>query len=221
MSLDDAFDPGDPGASARREYERRRLTDDQKRSARWGRAAPLVGFFGGKRQTTEAFRSGAVGEADVAALLAKRTEGTPVRLLHDRRAADKSRGNIDHIAVAPTGVYVIDAKAWKGDVRVRRPLFSKTELRVDGRDRTKSIDGLTRQVDTVRLALEAADHDVQIHGVLCFTKANLPLLGTTRIDGHLLVYRKALAKRLRADGPLGKDAIDAVTQCLANALPRA
>ncbi len=33
-------------------------------------------------------------------------------------------GNIDHLAVAPTGVFVIDAKDIKGKVRVANPLFA-------------------------------------------------------------------------------------------------
>jgi hypothetical protein len=41
-----------------------------------------------------------------------------------------------------------------------------------------------------------------VRGVLCFTKADLPLLRTQKIRRHLLLYPKALAKRLNAEGPL-------------------
>jgi hypothetical protein len=63
---------------------------------------------------------------------------------------------------------------------------------------------------------------VPVHGVLCFTAAaDLPLLGKLTIRGHLLLYRKALSKRLNAEGPLQLAAIDALAQTLAAALPPA
>jgi hypothetical protein len=79
--------------------------------------------------------------------------------------------------------------------------FGKPKLLVAGRDRTKLIEGFDRQVAAVRLAL-GEEHAVAIQGVLGFTRADLPLLGTTRMRGHVLLYRKALAKRLIANGPL-------------------
>ncbi len=53
-----------------------------------------------------------------------------------------SRANIDHLAVAPSGVYVIDAKRYKGKIEVRRPLFGKSKLLIASRDKTKLLDGL-------------------------------------------------------------------------------
>jgi len=57
-------------------------------------------------------------------------------------------GNIDHLAITATGVFVIDAKNIKGKVRVAKPLFGAAKLRITGRDRTKLIDGLDRQAFT-------------------------------------------------------------------------
>jgi hypothetical protein len=52
--------------------------------------------------------------------------------------------NIDHIAVAPSGVYVIDCKRYKGKMEVAEPLFGEAKLKINGRDRTKLIDGLQK-----------------------------------------------------------------------------
>jgi hypothetical protein len=125
--------------------------------------------------------------------------------------------------VAPSGVFVIDAKATTGAVTVERPLFGPLKLTIAGRNRTTMLDGLDRQVAAVRHVLDASDHaDVSITGVLCFTKADLPLLRTSiEARGHLLTYRKRLAKRIVADGPLTAIAIDAIAQALADALPSA
>jgi hypothetical protein len=132
------------------------------------------------------------------------------------------RGDIDHLAVAPTGVFVIDAKAVAGRVEIHRPWFGQPKLLIGGRDRTKYVDRLDRQVAAVRQALMASRHEeVVVQGVLCFTKADLPLLGTLQMRGHLLLYRKALAKRLNAAGPHDAPAIDALARCLAAALPAA
>ena len=141
-----------------------------------------------------------------------------MELLYNRRMP-KGRGDIDLIAIAPSGVWVIDAKAIKGKVRVANPLFGRPKLLVNGGNRTKLIDGLERQIGAVRDALGDDHRDVAVQGVLCFTKADLPLLGTLKIRGHLLLYRKALAKRLNADGPLSRDAINSLTRRLAIALP--
>ena len=73
--------------------------------------------------------------------------------LHNRRMP-ANRGDIDHIAVAPSGVYVIDTKDWKGKVEIQSPWFGAPKLLINGRDRTKLIDGLERQVAAVRSVLD-------------------------------------------------------------------
>jgi hypothetical protein len=144
----------------------------------------------------------------VAESLERRTADSPTILLHDRRMPTGA-GNIDHLAIAPTGVFVIDAKNYRGKVEVRKPLLGAPKLVIDGRDRTKLIDGLDRQVAAVQTALRASRHaDVPVRGVLCFTTAELPLLGTLKMRGHLLLYRKALAKRLNAQGALAPAVIE-------------
>ncbi len=204
-----------------REYERRR----HNREARIRKAHPLIGrlllLMSAAPQHEVAFHSGAVGERRVAESLAHRTAGGRAVLLCDRRMP-RGRGNIDMLAVSPTGVFVIDAKNHTGEVRVAQPLFGKPKLLIKGRDWTRLLDGLDRQVAAVRDVLTAAGHaEVPIQGVVCFTQADLPLLRTKKIRGHLLIYRRALAKRLNADGPLSAATIDTVARRLSAALPPA
>ena len=153
---------------------------------------------------------GASGEEAVARSLAKRCDGDVV-LLHDRRIP-RSRANIDHLAVAPSGVWVIDAKRYKGEVEIRKPLFGERRLTIAGRDKTKLIHGLARQVELVRDAVtEVAPgipaHDVPVHGALCFVEADLPLVRTLTFDGYPLLYPRGLAKRLNAGGPLAAEVV--------------
>jgi hypothetical protein len=183
--------------------------------------APLLLALSSAPQHESAFARGAQGERTVAAGLERRVAQGSVRLLHDRRMP-RGRGNIDHLAVAPTGVYVIDAKAHTGRVRIVRPLFGSERLLIGGRDWTKLLDGLDRQVAAVRQVVEALDcAAVPVRGVLCFTNADLPWLRTANLRGHLLMYGRALAKELNSGGPLTAETVESVARTLAAALPSA
>ena len=58
------------------------------------------------------WRKGAVGEAIVAATLRDLPHDFVV--IND---VSKRFGNIDHVVIGPTGIYVVDAKNWKGSVK--------------------------------------------------------------------------------------------------------
>jgi hypothetical protein len=219
-STQPALDRGQAGASIAREYQRRK----RNRESHTRKTHPWIGglllALRGTPQHESAFHQGDLGEKAIAAYLEKHTARGPAIILHNRRMPGGC-GDIDHLAIAPTGVFVIDAKAIKGKVRVQRPLFGKPKLRVSGRDRTKLIDGLDRQVLAVRGALTASGHaDVPVQGVLCFTTADLPFFGT-KMRGHLLIHRRGLAKRINKQGPLQPPTIDAIARTLAAALPSA
>jgi len=73
-------------------------------------------------------------------------------MLHDRRIPG-SKANLDHIAVTPSGVYVIDAQRYRGrrpQTQVDSGLFRpRTEhLIVGRRDSTKLVVGMHKQVQT-------------------------------------------------------------------------
>ena len=153
------------------------------------------------------WNTGPEGERGLAAFLAARCPQVP--MLHDR-SASRSRANIDHVAIAPTGVYVIDCKRYRGKIEVTRPLFGPRKLKIRGRDRTGLIDGLERQVAQVEVALAAIGVEVPVHGCLCFVApesrfagVGLPLVRTLKIAGYRLYYARRLARRLNRSGPIG------------------
>jgi hypothetical protein len=214
------LDRGRPGASVAREHQRRKSNRENRTRETHPRIGGLLLALKGTPRHETAFRRGELGEKAVAASLERGTKG-PAIILHDRRMPG-GYGNIDHLVVAPTGVFVIDAKDIKGKVRVENPLFGAARLMIAGRNRIKLIDGLDRQVAAVRHALAGNGHaDVPVQGVLCFTKADLPLLGTLKMRGHLLIHRRALTKRLNASGLLGSSVIGTLARTLAGALPPA
>ena len=172
-------------------------------------------------QAETAFRHGEQGELAVAAYLERRTRKTPTILLHDRRMPG-GHGNIDHLAVAPTGVFVIDAKRYRGKVGAGRG-FQGERLFVNGRDRTKIIDGLDRQVKVVREVLRDLGQDeVLVQGVLCFVKRNFAFReGKQTVRGHLLLRPRPLARRLTSKGQLDREVIESIARALAAVLPSA
>ncbi len=169
----------------------------------------------------DAFRRGEQGELAVARHLERRTQNTSTILLHDR-GMPGGHGNIDHLAVTPTGVFVIDAKRYRGKVGVGRG-FQAEQLSVNGKPRTEVVDGLDRQVKVVRAALsDLGQHEVAVQGVLCFVRRNFaPGQGKQTVRGHLLLRPRPLARRLTAEGPLAPEVIDAVALALAEILPSA
>ena len=93
----------------------------------------------------------------------------------DDRKIPGTRGNIDHVVVAMSGVWVIEAKECEGRVE-RRDVggwFKIDErLYVAGRDRTHLVDGLDRRVNAVEKVLEKEGLDrVPVYASLCFVNS--------------------------------------------------
>ena len=212
---------GDPGASLVREYERRKRYREQRTREAHPRIGGLLLALRSAPQHESAFHQGAVAERAVADSLAIRTDSDRVITPHNRRMPS-GRGDIDHLAIAPTGVWVIDTKDWNGKVDIRSPWLGESRLLIGGRDCTKLIDGLERQIAAVRAALDGSGYDeMKVQGALCFTKADPPFLRTQTLRGHLLLYRRALAKRLNADGPVSSVSIEQLGRHLGTLLPPA
>jgi hypothetical protein len=218
------FDPGQPGASAWREYERRRA----KREAKVRTAHPHLGrmilALSSDPQSTRAWATGAVGEEKLGARLNDLVSST-VGVLHDRRIP-RTKANIDHIVVCPSGVFVVDAKRYQGRPQLRveggilRPRVET--LLVGRRNCTKLVDGVLKQVELVISALQAdpALPDVSVHGRLCFVEADWPVIGgsfSTR--GVEVLWPKKLVKQLQLPGLLAEPEIEQVHRSLAAAFP--
>ncbi len=156
-----------------------------------------------------AWAVGAEGERRTAEVLAH-LESDGYRVLHDRRIPG-SRGNIDHVVVGPTGVYVVETKSWSGAVRLR-----DGAIRVAGR-RSAVVEQVQREADAVAVALPGT----QVTPIVCVHRADLPLR-QLEVEGVRVVGPKGLLSRLR-EGPirLGLADIDRLTAQLDDRLPRA
>jgi hypothetical protein len=123
--------------------------------------------------------------------------------------------------VAPSGVWVIDTKRYKGKVSVVNPLLHPPKLLIAGRDKSALADALARQVAAVQAATADLGFDVPVRGVLCFVDAELPLLGTLSFRGYPLLYVRPLARRIRSRGGLATEQCEVVAACLASRFPAA
>jgi Nuclease-related domain len=218
-------DSGNPGASAAAEGERRadRKVDQVRR--RYGDHAAEVARVMADGDASSTWGKGSKGESWLAGYIGREV-GERVIALHDRLIPG-THGNIDHIFVSPTGVWVVDAKAFKGKV-VRReigPLWRRdNELYIQGRNRASLANGVRRQVDAVNAAmrLDESLHGTEIHAVLCLVESEWALLDFPFQLGNVWVlYPGALKKRLRKSGSLSREAMERIARRLDLSLPSA
>jgi hypothetical protein len=218
----DAIEHGEAGGSAAREWRRRHDRREKAIRSRYGRLSGVVLALSDDPHSTAAWAYGANGERALGKLLDPlRDEGLAV--LHDRRIPG-SKANIDHLVVAPCGVFVVDAKNYKGRVEKRdRGFFSKDyHLYVGGRDKTALVAGMTKQTQAVRAVLDGEDATVRICKTICFVDADWSLLTRPiEIDDVHVVWPRALGKLIRAEGTLSRDEIVRIERKLALALPAA
>ncbi|PWN01308.1 hypothetical protein DJ010_19305 [Nocardioides silvaticus] len=85
-------------------------------------------------------------------------------VFHDVPWPGRARANIDHVAVGPTGVFVIDAKHWSGSVTVRDGV-----LRQNGYRRDKTVSGAVDASTAVHSLLPAVRRE-DVRPVLCFAR---------------------------------------------------
>jgi len=125
--------------------------------------------------------------------------------------------------VTPTGIYVIDAKKYRGrpQLKIEGGMIRQRveRLLVGTRDCTKLVDGVLKQVELVSGLLH---EQAPVHGVRCFVGADWPLIcGAFTTRGVQAMRPKKLYPKLQAEGPFDADALAEIRRKLAHALPAA
>jgi len=217
--------PGTAGGAAGREYQRRKDKRDAETEALPYGLRRFARWVFGDPQHIRAWQSGERGEIAVANVL-DRLASKSIPALHDRRIPNR-RSNIDHIAIGPAGVYVIDAKRYvRQRVEVRRfgGLFSprRSELFVGGRRKPGLLKGLEPQEDAVLGALSELELPTGyiVQPVLCFISADWSWLsGNLSVDGVPVVGPRGLKKLVQQKGPLDAQTRQQIHSHLAERLP--
>lgn len=173
------------GAEEQATRRARRLAAQRDEAAR-GRAVDERARERARREVRN-WSAGAEGERLVAdALAALSRYGWTT--LHDVRWPGRPRANIDHIAVGPGGVVVIDAKNWTGEV-----LVSGAVLRQNGRPRTEAVSGVSEAAAAVT-ALLAPQHRTAVSAALCLAAQDQEAVAVD--GGAVVVGRWQLADHL-------------------------
>jgi hypothetical protein len=187
---DSSNSEGTAGKSARDEYQKRVASAEKERIQAFG---PTIGKFlnlvMADSKSTSAWDKGNQGEVAVGIFLDKFSKESGFFALQDRRSPG-SKANIDHILITDRGVFVIDAKNYKGMIQTRSVggIFSgKETLFIANKNQTKLVEGVKKQVQILEKVLEEADIQVSVIGMLAFFGGNFPILFKPKmIDGVLI-----------------------------------
>lgn len=113
--------------------------------------------------SAERWERGAVGERATAEVL----DGLPTAewtVFHDVRWPGRRLANVDHVAIGPPGVFVIDSKNWSGSVGVRDNV-----LRHNGRKREPAVANAAEAALAVAGLTRLVGPDL-VFPVLCFVR---------------------------------------------------
>jgi hypothetical protein len=209
-------DRGRPGRSALAEHHRLHPQKPLSPFQPPSRIVTVLGALIGRAKPPSTWAQGEEGEVRVGTRL-EDLVGDAAVLLHDR-SVPGSRANIDHLAVAPSGVWIIDAKHYSGKLEVRNNNHGGGRLFVNGWDHSEDIEGFEWQERAVTDCLRGLP--VPIHRALCFVEVEWPLFSKPyQLNGVWIIWAKELAKKIAAPGPLGQNDVQRITVQLATALP--
>ncbi len=147
------------------------------------------------------------------------------RILTDR-VIPETKYNIDHLVVASSGVWIIDAKNWSGKVeyKAKSPLSGEYRLFVNGRDRTSEVEGIYNQI--IPVAQLIGDRSIPLRAAMVFIDNDWSLAAYPRLLankpfehlGVLITPARPIAKLINRKGALDEEAIRQLAQKLDRAL---
>ena len=218
------FSQGTAGGSARAEGRRRVKKREDRINKKFPRAGKYILALTDEPQSIKAWKVGAEGEIAVGKFLDSLAIKYGFQVLHDR-LIPKSRANIDHIAITKAGVFVIDAKNYKGLIEIRdnSGFFEKSapELWVGKRNRMSLITGMKKQISIIDEILRINSIEMPVIGVLTFYDAKWETFSLLRkqveVDG-VLINSKGIEAILSRIGTLTATEIGTIERLLATVL---
>jgi hypothetical protein len=216
------IDRGLPGASVRAEYERKKSSYEKRVNEMFPRLGNFLLLFLEVPQTLRTWKRGARGEFAIGKRLERLSFKYGFIVLHDRRMP-RSNANIDHIAVTPSGVFVIDSKSYSGLIRIERPdgYFSEESptLFVGRRNCTDLITRMQWQISAVDKVLAKSDEAMPTTGVLAFFRPNWPIVRVPESIHGILINSHGVKQIVAKPGEFTNDQITSTAKLLAEAFP--
>lgn len=166
-----------PGESAGQQAQHRRIRAQSLRE----QSRALSERADRVERSGEMWSRGAAGEQTVGAQL-ELLRPYGFDLLHDVRWPGRRRANIDHVAIGPPGVLVVDAKNWSGSVTVRDGV-----VRQNGYQRTSEVEGVRQAGRDVggQLQLPWALHVIPVIALAGSGTAGVRQCQDVTMIGHL------------------------------------
>lgn len=212
-------EPGVPGGSLLREYERRMAKREARVVGRFPRVGRILLKVFEPAHTTKAFATGAKGEREVAGLMEVKLGGDALFLYNRRRGRGSEKGDIDILVVVPSGVFIIDPKKYAGR-KVRSDRSGDTFV-IDGRRRIHLAPSMRRQIEVVTEAMSSSPYStVPVCAAYCFVGADLPWT-KLKIDGVAVLGKKGVIKMLKRAGTLDPEQRRAIHAYLHQQFPPA
>lgn len=202
---------------SRRQLERR--TDARRK--RVMKDNPETGAFllamSDEPTSPTAFDAGAPWERWIAELV-RQTFPRGVFLFHRKRGAGRP-GDIDIVAVLPSGVWVIDIQRHEDAVlevrHTQGPGGRRDHLYIDEQDRTLLLDDVDVQHEAITAALERAGHgSMPVRTIICFVDAEPTWRGSPTVGTTYVTKARPMLKVLEA-GPVALDDTDVASIGLA------
>lgn len=113
---------------------------------------------------------GQTGELETSNILRDYIDGETSYLLNDRKLP-KSSGNIDHLAINSSGVFVIDAKNWTGKIESKN-MKSKNGgflvLKINNYRNSTAIKSIQKQVLSVQNSMDQLPKPLEVFGIISF-----------------------------------------------------
>ncbi|MCW2849529.1 MAG: hypothetical protein JWR90_3503 [Marmoricola sp.] len=173
------------------------------------------------QRSADLWERGADGEqATAAALDVLPKESWTV--FHDVRWPGRKYANVDHVAVGPTGVFVIDSKNWSGSITVRDNV-----LRQNGRSRESTVAGAAEAAIAV-VGVTPVVMPEHVQPVLCFVRddrltgwtRDVMVCSTANLVEMLTTRTEVLPPHIVSEACLQLDAMLRSATAPAAALPR-
>jgi hypothetical protein len=214
---------GEAGGSAREQYLRKITARHEQRLKFFG---PKIGKFLNAvipdSDQAKSWEKGFTGETAVGKFLDEFAESNNYSVLHDRKMPG-SRANIDHILISDRGVFVIDAKNYRGLIEVRDTgsfLKYKETLFVAGRNQSKLVEGVKKQVSAVHDQISKSNFEIEVKGILAFVGGDFPIFFKSKEIEGVLINSRGLAETIKTQKVLPNVDIDSVSDCLREKFPR-
>lgn len=209
-----------PGQSLRAQQNAARNERAAHNRDRYGSLlGPIVTTVGKQSHTEKAYAAGAAGEERIGAIIDKTVTGTGLALHSRLPSPTATRGDIDHIAITPAGIYVIDSKNYARNAIATT--HRRTSITVGGHDGTKLLNGADKQRQRLTRALAGLNAtDVPVTAIICFTTATgLGLRGRITVNDITITTAKRLPRLLATSGPYTNHDIAWLYQHLAQLFP--